>query len=137
MLLQPKPWLLWVLHLRYLSSVAQCVVSCRNVPKKAVKRETKWGKNLGRAVLRRVWGATWGHTATFSLLLTVLCCDPGAPGLLTPCYLGKDPSGTYGPINPVLNSTYQFVADLFQEVSAVFPDFFLHLGGDEVDFTCW
>ncbi|KAK2524597.1 Hexa [Columba guinea] len=71
---------------------------------------------------------TPGHTLSWG---------PGAPGLLTPCYLGKDPSGTYGPINPVLNSTYQFVADLFQEVSAVFPDFFLHLGGDEVDFTCW
>lgn len=65
------------------------------------------------------------------------CRDPGAPDLLTPCYLGKDPSGTYGPINPILNSTYQFVTSLFQEVGAVFPDYFLHLGGDEVDFTCW
>lgn len=66
-----------------------------------------------------------------------VCRDPGAPDLLTPCYLGKDPSGTYGPINPILNSTYQFVTSLFQEVGAVFPDYFLHLGGDEVDFTCW
>lgn len=65
------------------------------------------------------------------------CRDPGAPDLLTPCYLGKDPSGTYGPINPILKSTYQFVTSLFQEVGAVFPDYFLHLGGDEVDFTCW
>uniref|UniRef100_A0A8B9EFJ5 Beta-hexosaminidase n=1 Tax=Anser cygnoides TaxID=8845 RepID=A0A8B9EFJ5_ANSCY len=64
-------------------------------------------------------------------------CPGGAPDLLTPCYLGKDPSGTYGPINPILNSTYQFVTSLFQEVGAVFPDYFLHLGGDEVDFTCW
>ncbi|XP_057276784.1 beta-hexosaminidase subunit alpha [Pezoporus wallicus] len=71
---------------------------------------------------------TPGHTLSWG---------PGAPGLLTPCYLGKHPSGTYGPINPVLNSSYQFVTSLFQEVSSVFPDFFLHLGGDEVDFTCW
>ncbi|KAM9181813.1 beta-hexosaminidase subunit alpha [Mergus octosetaceus] len=71
---------------------------------------------------------TPGHTQSWG---------PGAPDLLTPCYLGKHPSGTYGPINPILNSTYQFVTSLFQEVGAVFPDYFLHLGGDEVDFTCW
>ncbi|XP_035422614.1 beta-hexosaminidase subunit alpha isoform X2 [Cygnus atratus] len=71
---------------------------------------------------------TPGHTLSWG---------PGAPDLLTPCYLGKDPSGTYGPINPILNSTYQFVTSLFQEVGTVFPDYFLHLGGDEVDFTCW
>lgn len=70
--------------------------------------------------------------------LTILhLFSSGAPGLLTPCYMGKAPSGVYGPINPIINSTYQFVTSLFQEVSAVFPDFFLHLGGDEVDFTCW
>uniref|UniRef100_A0AAR2JL06 Beta-hexosaminidase n=1 Tax=Pygocentrus nattereri TaxID=42514 RepID=A0AAR2JL06_PYGNA len=61
----------------------------------------------------------------------------GQPDLLTSCYKGKVPSGTFGPVNPTLSSTYQFLNGLFKEVTSVFPDSYLHLGGDEVDFTCW
>ncbi|XP_036005244.1 beta-hexosaminidase subunit alpha isoform X2 [Fundulus heteroclitus] len=61
----------------------------------------------------------------------------GKPELLTPCYQGGSPSGTFGPVNPSLPSTYQFMASLFKEVASVFPDSHVHLGGDEVDFSCW
>ncbi|XP_046890703.1 beta-hexosaminidase subunit alpha isoform X2 [Hypomesus transpacificus] len=61
----------------------------------------------------------------------------GQPGLLTPCYRGITPSGTFGPVNPATGSTYKFMTRLFKEVASVFPDSYIHLGGDEVDFTCW
>ncbi|XP_077988447.1 beta-hexosaminidase subunit beta-like [Glandiceps talaboti] len=59
------------------------------------------------------------------------------PNLLTTCYKGDKPDGTYGPMNPTTNYTYNFLAKFFKEVVEVFPDKYLHLGGDEIDFDCW
>ncbi|KAM3869942.1 beta-hexosaminidase subunit alpha [Diretmus argenteus] len=61
----------------------------------------------------------------------------GQFGLLTPCYRGGTASSAFGPVNPVLASSYQFMARLLKEVASVFPDSFIHLGGDEVNTTCW
>ena len=49
---------------------------------------------------------------------------------------GKE-NGNYGPIDPTKNSTYTFLSSLLEELKAVFPDAYLHLGGDEVSFACW
>ncbi|CAH1785462.1 unnamed protein product [Owenia fusiformis] len=73
---------------------------------------------------------TPGHTFAWGV---------GKLELLTPCYKfnQKDLDGMYGPLHPALNSTYDTLQKIFQEVLDVFPDKYVHLGGDEVPFDCW
>jgi hexosaminidase len=41
------------------------------------------------------------------------------------------------PMDPTLDTTYAVVEGLFTEMMRAFPDAFYHIGGDEVDPSCW
>lgn len=77
---------------------------------------------------------TPGHTLSWG---------KGQPNLLTECFYNnqsmgeKEKTKSYGPMNPIIDSTYEFLEEFFREIVKRFPDQYLHLGGDEVDFTCW
>lgn len=69
-----------------------------------------------------------GHTESW---------EPGNPGILTPCYHNGSPNGEFGPMDPTKKSVFDFLHKFFKEVTTVFPDKYLHIGGDEVRLDCW
>lgn len=63
----------------------------------------------------------------------------GELGLLAEC---RDHTGHIIPsniIDPSLDRNFAFMKSFFNEVLSVFPDKFIHLGGDEIDAwtSCW
>lgn len=64
----------------------------------------------------------------------------GVNGLLAEC---QNITGYIQPgamIDPTLEKNYFFIRKFFQEIFNVFPEKFLHLGGDETEFwieNCW
>mmetsp|Transcript_22987 Transcript_22987/g.53697 ORF Transcript_22987/g.53697 Transcript_22987/m.53697 type:complete len:538 (+) Transcript_22987:3-1616(+) len=59
------------------------------------------------------------------------------PGLLTDCYDAHGQKTGTGPLDPTNDALYDFLAKFFAEIKEVFPDKFVHVGGDEVPFGCW
>ncbi|KAA0152983.1 hypothetical protein FNF29_03505 [Cafeteria roenbergensis] len=74
---------------------------------------------------------TPGHTASWGV---------SHPELLVPCYTNGKPNGARYGANPLLNSTFEFMGKFFAEVASVFPDNYVHVGGDELSLgqgSCW
>ncbi|CAH8852943.1 unnamed protein product, partial [Trichobilharzia szidati] len=60
----------------------------------------------------------------------------GYPDVLTPCHTQDDEGNQIlGPVNP---TNLTFIQNLYHEIRRVFSaDNHVHLGGNDVDFTCW
>ncbi|OON20821.1 glycosyl hydrolase family 20, catalytic domain protein, partial [Opisthorchis viverrini] len=59
------------------------------------------------------------------------------PELLAQCQGYEDNTVYFGPLNPFFNETYQFIENFLIEMFSLFPDEYIHLGGDEVQPVCW
>ena len=67
--------------------------------------------------------------------------------LITPCWGEGLEGGPYKPnyplhgtrevMNPMLENTFEFLDEFFQEIVEDFPDEYIHLGMDEVYYACW
>lgn len=57
--------------------------------------------------------------------------------ILADCYGNNQKNVTTGIMNPIHVGTYELLGRLFDEVQNVFKDKYLHLGGGEIDFSCW
>ncbi|XKL60387.1 hypothetical protein PGB90_001403 [Kerria lacca] len=89
-----------------------------------IKRIIEYGRLRGIRVIPEFDSP--GHTLSWG---------KGIPGFLTKC--GNPEYGEYGPVDPSRESNYVILENLFKEISELFLDNYLHLGGDEVDFECW
>lgn len=63
------------------------------------------------------------------------CLAQGYPDILTQCF--NLPGNPRGLMDPTKNATFDFLAGLYLEASKRFPDDVLHIGGDDVEFSCW
>lgn len=72
-----------------------------------------------------------GHASAIAVAYPELVSAPGP-------YLMQREWGVHQPtLDPSRQETYQFVDTILGEVAAIFPDPYLHIGGDEVDPTQW
>ncbi len=62
----------------------------------------------------------------------------GMPELLTKCYeVDGTPTNILGPMDPTKEDVYRVLTQIYREITTVFPDEYVHIGGDEVSSKCW
>ena len=72
-----------------------------------------------------------GHCATWLIGYPELASGPGPYSII-------HTFGVYDPaLDPTREAVYQFVDKLLGEMTALFPDEYLHIGGDEVNGKAW
>uniref|UniRef100_A0A5S6QFQ5 Beta-hexosaminidase n=1 Tax=Trichuris muris TaxID=70415 RepID=A0A5S6QFQ5_TRIMR len=83
----------------------------------------------------RLWGIR--VVVEFDTPGHVLSWGAGVPQLLTDCDSEDGRPPTTGTLNPTIDSNYDFLASFFREAFQLFTDTAVHLGGDEVSYSCW
>lgn len=68
-------------------------------------------------------GTTWAAATPEIVTMDAKGCGPG--------------TGVSYPLNPTVDATYAFLTEFLSEVTTVFSDEYLFLGGDEVPTQCW
>ena len=72
-----------------------------------------------------------GHATSWLVALPELASAPGP-------YQIERTWGIKNPVfNPVTEKTYQFFARFFKEMAGLFPDEYMHIGGDENNGVHW
>lgn len=80
---------------------------------------------------------SWCNGATGPDAIAGSESDGAYPQVCTACSKQHVGDSGWGPLRADLNTTYDFLEQLFKEIADVFPEKYLHLGGDEVSFECW
>ncbi|CAH8845429.1 unnamed protein product [Trichobilharzia szidati] len=91
-----------------------------------VRRLLQFARQRGIRVI--VEFDTPGHTKSW---------EKGYPGIRTECYKDGEPTGETGSFNPANETTFEFLKAFFKEVTSVFPETLVHLGGNDVWPSCW
>ena len=72
-----------------------------------------------------------GHATSICVAFPEICSAPGP-------YQIERNAGIMDPaLNPTIDETYDFLKNIFREVSGLFPDEYFHVGGDENNGVQW
>lgn len=81
-----------------------------------------------------------GHTRAIGLdpnFRDIILCFEASTKYNVPNAYSINGGPSSGVLDPTYEKTYTLISSLFKQFKAQFPDQFIHLGGDEVDQTCF